>query len=432
VIFIVKENRTYDQVLGDLGRGDGDPRLTLFPEALTPNHHALARQFVTLDHFLDAGGVSGDGWNWTTAARISDVTEKTVPVNYAGRGLSYDWEGPNRNINVGIASLAERRAANPYTPDDADLLPGTADAAEPEGREGAEDVAYLWDAALAAGLSVRNYGFFGDLLRYDLPASDPAYMPISRHPFADGVVQYIPAKPALAAVSDPYFRSFDMNNADYWLELEWERELDGYAAAGDLPALTLLRFPHDHFGAFATAIDGVNTPDTQMADNDHAVGRLIEKLAHSRFADSTVVFILEDDAQNGGDHVDAHRSVALVAGAQVKQGALIASDYNTVSVLRTIELLLGLEPLGLTDATARPMAEVFELTPRPWHYQALVPAVLRSTALPLPPGPVSQPRGSSGFWARAMARFDFAREDELDAERFNHVLWRGLRKDAGR
>jgi YVTN family beta-propeller protein len=429
VIYIVKENRTYDQILGDLGRGDGDPAYNVFPEAITPNFHALARSFVTLDRFLDTGGVSGDGWNWTTAARTSDFTEKTVPVNYAGRGLSYDWEGTSRNINVGIPTLAGRLAANPVTPDDADLLPGTADVAEPEGREGQEDVAYLWDAALAAGLSVRNYGFFGDGLRYELPAANPAYVPVSRHPFAEGAVQFFPAKPALAEVSDPYFRTFDMNLPDYWLEKEWEREFDDYEAAGTLPALTLLRLPHDHFGNFATAIDGVNTPDTQMADNDYAVGRVIERVAHSRFAGRTVIFIIEDDAQNGGDHVDAHRSTAFVAGAFVKQGAVVSTDYDTVSMVRTIELLLGLAPLGLTDATARPMADVFELGlwARPWSFAAIVPAVLRSTALPLPgTGPTAQPRGDAASWARAMRSFDFSSEDRLDSDRFNQVLWRGL------
>lgn len=435
VVFIVKENRTYDQILGDLGRGDGDPRFNVFPEPITPNHHALARQFVTLDRFLDSGSVSGDGWNWTTAARTSDFTEKTVSVNYAGRGLSYDWEGTTRNVNVGIAGLAERRAANPYTPDDADLLPGTADVAEPEGREGSEDVAYLWDAALAAGRSVRNYGFFGDGLRYELPVSDPAYLPFSRHPYADGRLQFIAAKPALAQVSDAYFRTFDMTAPDYWLEKEWEREFDAAAASGDLPALTLLRLPHDHFGSFGQALDGVNTPDTQMADNDYAVGLVVEKIAHSRFAGNTLVFIVEDDAQNGGDHVDAHRSIAYVVGPYVKQGAVVSSAYDTVSMLRTIELVLGLAPLGLTDAVARPMSDCFEarLWPRPWTYQAIVPSVLRSTALPLPPGkpgePVTAPRGSAGSWAKAMAGFDFRGEDRLDPVRFNEVLWRGLMDD---
>jgi DNA-binding beta-propeller fold protein YncE len=171
VIYVVKENRTYDQVLGDLEIGNGDPSIVVFPEPNTPNHHMLAREFVTLDNFYDSGEVSGDGWNWTTQARTTDSIEKTEPVNYAGRAFTYDWEGVNRNINVGYATVADRVAANPVTPTDPDLLPGTADIAAADGLEGEAGAGYLWDAALHAGLTVRNYGFFCDLTRYSLPAN---------------------------------------------------------------------------------------------------------------------------------------------------------------------------------------------------------------------------------------------------------------------
>jgi len=437
VIYIVKENRTYDQVLGDLEVGDGEPDLNLFPEPVTPNHHALARGFVTLDRFFDSGGVSGDGWNWTTAARATDFTEKTVPVNYAGRGLTYDWEGTTRDVNVSFETLADRIVANPHTPADADLLPGTADVAAPEkAGEDDDDGMYLWDAALAAGLSVRNYGFFGDLYRYFLPATDPAFIPVSRHPYADGIEQFVAAKEALRAHSDPYFRSYDMKNADFWLFEEWAREFDQYVANGDLPALSLVRFPHDHFGDFASAIDGVNTPDTQMADNDYAIGRLVEKVANSRYWDSTVIFIIEDDAQNGADHVDAHRSIAYVVGAYVKQGAVVSRRYTTVNMVRTIEDLLGLGAMGLPDAKAAPMADVFEARNRPrrWSYTATVPAVLRSTSLPLPPPPgtaaIVQPRGDAAYWQRVLGDQDYHREDAVDTDRFNRELWRGLKRGA--
>jgi DNA-binding beta-propeller fold protein YncE len=215
-------------------------------------------------------------------------------------------------------------------------------------------------------LSLRNYGFFGDGVRYSLPSIDPAYVPVVRDPFAQGIVQFFPAKLALQNTSDPYFRGYDQTNADFWLFKEWEREFDAYAAHGNLPNLMFVRFPHDHFGNFATAIDGVNTPDTQMADNDYAVGLLVEKVSKSRYKDNTLIFIIEDDAQNGGDHVDAHRSIAYVVGPYVKQGAVVSTPYNTVSMLRTIEDVLGLEPMGLTDGLASPMADVFEDTLRPW------------------------------------------------------------------
>src|SRR5262249_50737766 len=202
---------------------------------------------------------------------------------------------------------------------------------------GAAGSGYLWDAALRKGLTIRNYGFFGDGVRYEVPTSDLAYVPIVRNPFEQGIVQFFPAKAALVPVSDPYFRTFDMKNDDFWLFKEWEREFDQHVAAGQLPALELVRLPHDHFGDFGAAIDSVNTPDTQMADNDYAVGLLVEKVAHSPFRDDTVIFVVEDDAQNGGDHVDSHRSIAYVIGAFVRQGAVVSTAYSTVSMVRTIE-----------------------------------------------------------------------------------------------
>jgi DNA-binding beta-propeller fold protein YncE len=435
VIYVVKENRTYDQVLGDLEVGNGDPSLTLFPEPITPNHHALARNFVVLDNFMDSGEVSGDGWNWTTAGRATDFTEKTVTVNYGGRGLSYDWEGTNRNVNVGLATVAERVAANPLSPTDPDILPGTADAAAPDAPGGEAGVGYLWDAALRKGLSVRNYGFYGDGVRYSLPASNPAFIPVVRNPFELGAVQFFPAKASLMGISDPYFRGYDQKNADFWLVKEWEREFDLYVQNRNLPALQLVRLPHDHFGDFASAIDRVNTPDTQMADNDYAVGRLVEKVARSRYRNNTLIFVVEDDAQNGGDHVDAHRSIAYVVGPFVKQRRVVSTPYDTVSMVRTIVDVLGLEPLGLPDGLASPMANVFERRsrPRPWSHTAIVPEVLRNTDLPLPPPasqaasrPVAQPRGNAAYWARAMSEQNFTREDDLDSDAFNRALWHGL------
>src|SRR5262249_30223717 len=166
VIYIVKENRTYDQVLGDLQVGNGDPRLAVFGAALTPNQHALARQFVDLDAFFDSGESSNTGWNWTTAARTTDFTERQAPVNYAQRGLHYDQEGDNRNLNMAFATAAERRVANPLGPSDPDILPGARDVAAPDGPDGDEGQGYIWNGALRAGLSVRNWGFYGDLSLY--------------------------------------------------------------------------------------------------------------------------------------------------------------------------------------------------------------------------------------------------------------------------
>src|SRR5882724_6237237 len=259
VIYIVKENRSYDQVLGDLEKGNGDPKLAILPEPLSPNHHQIARQFVTLDNLLASGEVSGDGWNWSTSARGTDSLEKGVPVEYNGsHQLSYDYEGQNRDMNVGIAGLAERRKASPQTPDDPDLMAGTNDLIAPDGPGGPGENAgagYLWDSAIRAHVSLRNYGFFLDMARYDSKPDAPAHITVVHDAFAAGLVEAYPTKAALAGVTDPYFPAFDLKLPDYWRFKEWEREFDGYVASGNLPELEFVRMPHDHFGDFATAGD---------------------------------------------------------------------------------------------------------------------------------------------------------------------------------
>ena len=429
VIYVIKENRTYDQVLGDLPKGNGDPRLAVFGRAISPNHQRLASSFVTLDNFLDSGEVSGDGWNWTTAGRTTDYTEKTVPVSYGGRrSFTYDWEGDNRNVNVGLPTLAERLAQNPALPNDVDLLPGTTDVAAPD-VEGAAGLGYLWDGALRAGLTVRNYGIYVDNINA-----------VTASPFADNVLQAVPTKAALKDHTNLYFRGYDQDNADFYLFKEWEREFDQYATQGNLPNLSFVRFPHDHFGNFGTAKFGVNTPDTQMADNDYALGLLVEKVANSRFKDNTLVVVVEDDAQNGPDHVDAHRSIIFFAGPFVKQGgAVISKRFTTVNAVRTIQSVLGITPLGITDGLAQPMTEVFDDVALPWTYRAIVPEVLRTTQLPLPARTAenslsmpplvaySKPRGDVNYWVKAMAGQNFEREDALDEPRYNRALWKGLK-----
>jgi DNA-binding beta-propeller fold protein YncE len=438
VIYIVKENRTYDQVLGDLEKGNGDPKLASFPEPITPNHHQLARQFVDLDNFYASGEVSGDGWNWSTAARAADSVEREMPLEAAHRGFTYDYEGTNRNINVGFATPAERRLANPETPNDPDLLPGTADISAPDGPGGQAGAGYLWDAALRAGLSLRNYGFFIDLRRYDVLPESPAYIPLLRDPYRARRQVAFAAKAALLPVTDPYFRGFDQKFPDCWRFKEWEREFDGYLKRGSLPALELVRIEHDHFGDFAKAIDGVNTVETEIADNDYALGLLVEKVAASPFRDSTLIVAVEDDAQNGPDHVDGHRTVALLAGPFVRQGVVVSTHYTTVNLLRTIEEVLGLAPMGLNDALARPMADVFTTEARSWSFRAVVPEILRTTKLPLPPHKrarsgasgetdrYARPRHTARYWAAKTRGLDFTVEDDLDTPRFNRILWQGL------
>ena len=434
VIYIVKENRTYDQVLGDLEVGDGDPKLTVFPKAMTPNQHALARQFVDLDAFFDSGESSNTGWNWTLAGRTNDFTEREAPVNYAERGLQYDQEGTNRNINVGLADAAERHMVNPAAPTDPNILAGARDVAAPDGPGGAQGEGYLWDQALKAGLSVRNWGFYGDLILYSRKLG-PLRMPREREPWKTGLKVFTPAKASLMAISDPYFRGFDQGFPDYWRFQEWAREFDGFIAAGKAPNLMMVRLPHDHTGDFDDAIDGINTVETELADNDYAVGLLLEKVAHSPFAKDTLIVVVEDDAQDGPDHVDAHRSIAFLAGPYVKHGAVVSHRYTTVNLVRTIEAVLGLAPMGLNDALAEPMADVFDTAKADWTFDAIVPGVLRTTKLPLPAMTATEtscPVGgrSSAYWTAVMKGQDFGAEDHLNTAKFNLALWRGLKGDA--
>jgi DNA-binding beta-propeller fold protein YncE len=437
VIYIVKENRTYDQVLGDLEVGDGDPALAEFPEALSPNHHELARHFVTLDNFLDSGEVSGVGWNWSVAARTTDYTEKTVPPEYAGRGLDYSWEGTNRGINVGIGTLPERMKAQPLlgAHPDPDLLPGAVDVAAPDSDAGDAGTGYIWDEALRAGLTVRNYGFFCDLSRYENPKSNPGLLPISKAPFAEGKLQAVSTNKSLMSLTDSYFRSFDQNAPDFYRFKEWEREFDLAAQTGTLPNLTLLRLAHDHFGNFGTAEDGINTPALQFADNDYAIGMVMEKLSKSPFAGDTLVFVVEDDAQDGPDHVDAHRSIAYVIGPYVKQHTVVSERYTTVSMVRTIEAVLGLSPSSIYSAASVPMAEVFDLNQASWTYSAQVPAILRSSKLPLPASTaentpsvpnLARDTHDAKYWQRRLGDMDYDVEDKLDVGRFNRELWKGM------
>jgi DNA-binding beta-propeller fold protein YncE len=436
VIYIVKENRTYDQVLGDSGRGNSDPALAEFPLATTPNLHALASQFVQLDNFYDPGNVSGNGWPWTTSGRESDAGAKMLPVNYAGRGGSYDWEGTNANINIGVSGAA-RVAVDPLsyylTGGDPDVLPGTGNVAAPDGPAGEVQQGYLWDAALRAGLSVRNYGFFIDLTYYS-PATGPFLVPLVRDPATAGVTVAHASNPQLAGLTDGYFRGFDDAFPDFYREAEWEREFSQFKAGHNLPALSLVRLMNDHTGSYARAIDGVNTPEIQVADNDYAVGRLVEAVAHSEYAKDTLIFIVEDDAQDGPDHVDAHRSTAFVVGPYVRQGALVSQHFTTVNMLRTITDVLGLDHLGLFDATQRPMSALFDLEQADWTFQARPSGLLNAAGVTLPipaearklAGAALKPTHASRYWTARTASMDFDEEDKVDAAAYNRILWKGL------
>jgi DNA-binding beta-propeller fold protein YncE len=434
VIYILKENRTYDQILGDLGRGNGDPALAMFGQAITPNQHNLAQTFVTLDNFRATAEVSYDGWSMSTSARTPDIIEHQYPVNYSQRGLALEGEGLNRSVNVALPTLAQRQASDPLMPGGAlspnvtggeDLLPGQTNADAPDGPNDEINTGYLWNNALRAGLTVRDYGFFIDATCYNEP---PCQTPLAHDPYSTNTIVAPSSNVALMPFTDPYFRGFDPAFPDYYRYKEWEREFDTNYATGGLPNLTLVRFMHDHTGSFGTAIDGVNTPDRDVADNDYAVGLLVQKIANSIYANNTLIFVVEDDAQDGGDHIDSHRTTAYVAGAYVKNG-VVPTAYNTLDFIRTMEEVMGLPPMNLNDALATPMSDIFNTTPAAWSFTATPAAILYCTSLPLPAPalPCNNPTAyDAKYWARVTKGMDFSDADLVDGGQFNRVLWRGI------
>jgi YVTN family beta-propeller protein len=472
VIYIVKENRTYDQVLGDLGgSANGDPRLTVFPEPITPNHHALARDFVTLDNFYDPGESSGVGWKWTTGGQTNDFVERTQAALYGNasfNGLTYDYEGQVRNNNLalpqtGSSSVFATRETGLADPSgSSSILPGPRDPASYDGDGDLDRNAiggYIWDEALRRGLTVRNYGFYADLQYYG--ARSPGFIPIVRDAFARNARQETVTKVDLAQHSDPYFRGFDNAAPDTFRYEEWAREFDGYVKNKNLPNLEFVRIMHDHFGKFSSAVAGLNTPALQMADNDYALGKIVERVSHSPYWRHTAIFVIEDDPQDGPDHVDMHRSIALVAGPTIRRGAVVHDDFTTVNVLRTIEDLLGLRPLGFYDHNATAMTTIFAKEANDDAYDAIVPGSLCASPVdPVLIGPdcresqtqgaqrrrVRRPFGTpfpqsrpnrrvsvvtpdlhdAVWWSAMTTGMNFDEADKVDPRAFNAVLWYGM------
>jgi DNA-binding beta-propeller fold protein YncE len=432
VIYIVKENRTFDQVLGDLTNGsNGDSTLTQFPSFVTPNFHALATNFVTFDNFYDSGIVSMDGWQWSTAARALDLNEKSVVVNYGKGGANYDSEGTARNINVALVGIAARKAWQPLYPNDPDLLPGTRNEVAADSEDGKEGLGYIWDSVLASHLSFRNYGFFVDLgssQGIDPNLTDPcSAKPPIRVAF--------PAHPALLKKTDPCFRSFDQAFPDFFRYKEWAREFEDYVKRNNFPAFETVRFNHDHFGSFGSASFAVNTPELQIADDDYAVGLLVDKIAHSPYASNTLIFVIEDDPQDGADHVSGQRSIGFVIGPYVKQKAVVSTHYATVNMLRTIEEVLGISKLSVHDSGVPPMTDVFDTTQGTWTYSAVPAQILYTTTLPILNKYVQnrdalpQPTHDAAWWDAKTKGFDFSKEDRIDSDKFNRIIWEGMMGD---
>jgi YVTN family beta-propeller protein len=351
VFYVIKENRTYDQVLGDVKEGNGDPRLVLFGENITPNQHALAKEFVLLDNFYVDGEVSADGHNWTTGAYATDYLEKNWVTSYGGRGGVYDGEG-NREV-------ANNKGG------------------------------FIWDHCKRAGVSYRTYG-----------------------EFADG------GKPNIPSLKNhlcPYYTGWDMKVKDTTRFSQWKKEFDSLLAVNAVPRFNSVRMGNNHTEGLRK---GRPTPYAHVADNDLAVGMFVEYLSKSPIWKETAIFIIEDDAQNGADHVDAHRSTAFLAGGFVKRNFVDHTMYSTSSMLRTIELILGIPPMSQYDAAAEPMWRCFTNTANLTGFTA------KNITVDL-----NDKNTAMNEWQRRSEKFNLAKEDAVPDLEFNIVLWHGLKGD---
>jgi YVTN family beta-propeller protein len=358
-IYVVKENRTYDQVFGDIPEGNGDPSLCLFPEKVTPNHHKLAREFVLLDNFYVESEVSADGHEWSMAAYATDYVEKFWPLSY-GHNKSKKFAYPSEG-NFPIATPAG---------------------------------GYLWDRALEAGVTFRSYGEF----------------------VTNGKKPGDPCKARLKTLEgrfDPYYRSFDMDFPDMKRVERFVSELERFEKEGEMPRLQVVRLPQDH--TMGTT-PGKWTPTACVAENDAALGRLVEAVSHSKFWKSTAIFVVEDDAQNGPDHVDAHRTVALVISPYAKRRAVDSTMYSTSSMLRSMELILGMRPMSQFDAAATPMYASFQPEADLRPYKALLPQV-----------DVQETNSAVAWGASRSKRMNFAKEDAAEDLALNEIVWKSVR-----
>jgi DNA-binding beta-propeller fold protein YncE/phospholipase C len=355
-IYIIKENRTYDQVFGDMKEGNGDPKLCLFPEKVTPNLHKLAREFVLLDNFYADAEVSASGHEWTMGAIATDFVEKTWPINYGHKGTKFPYPAEG-------------------------LLPVAYPAS-----------GYLWDQALAAGVSYRSYGEF---VQNGTGPDQPTHTRVKN----------------LEGHFDPLYHSFDLGYSDLKRADRFISDLNEFENKGDMPRLQIVRLGNDHTHGVTL---GTRTPAAYVAENDAAVGKVVDAVSHSKFWPTTAIFIIEDDSQNGPDHVDAHRTEALVISPYTKHGAVDSTLYSTTSMLRTMELILGLQPMTQFDAAASPMYNSFQAQPDAAAYVALAAITdLHAT-------------NDASAWGGKM-KFNFAKEDENDDIKFNEVIWRSVR-----
>jgi DNA-binding beta-propeller fold protein YncE len=370
VIYVIKENRTYDEVLGDLSQADGDSSIVVFPRANTPNHHALAERFGIFDRFFVNAEVSADGHNWSMAAYATDYVEKTVASHYSSRGRTYDYEGTNRGVGPRVGT--------------------SDDVAEPAS-------GYLWNLAERGHITFRDYGEY-----VSRDASDGS----------EGHPRYVGNKPFLAANMNRDYPGFDLDILDQYRTDIWVKDLERDSRRGAMPQLEIVRLPNDHTAALKA---GAVTPRSMLADNDLAFGRMIEALTRSPFWKSTVVFVLEDDAQNGPDHVDSHRSELFVISPYNAPG-VYRRFTNTSDVIATITEILHLGSLSQFDYYGRPLRDIFSSQPNLQPYSAVRPAMSLTERNP-----------QHGVGAERSKHLDLSAEDRGDDDLFNEILWRALK-----
>jgi len=478
IIYVIKENRTYDQVFGDLERAgngeraDGDPTLAIFgageaarrpgggAQNITPNQRALALRFGLLDRFFVNAEASPDGHNWSTAAFSSDYTDKAYRWNYSSRGRSYDFEGFNR--------LPDYRPPAQNARDKTPLFPRAVTAIDLENfirgyvpyLNNSRDVAepatlYLWDAAARAGLRYRNYGEFISTFSEAFVAGVNANKRRT-YPDLSPTVSAFPTKKSLEGNHSLTFRNFDQFTPDALTPAsyqaakesnghldplitnthpdprfrgnsrlgEWLKEFQEFVAdrtAGRpdrLPHLSIVRLPNDHTEGLAANLP---TPQFFVAENDYAVGRLVEAVSESPYWRDTAIFIVEDDAQDGPDHVDAHRSPALIISAYNRPGAYIHSFHNTVSLIRTMEMLLGLSPMNQLDAQATPI-DIFREGADLRPFKAMLPDVAFDNLM-IPPARDA----TSAHWMKLTGEQNLAQADMADARVLNQIIWFSVR-----
>jgi YVTN family beta-propeller protein len=365
VFYVIRENRTYDQVLGDLLEGNGDSRLAIFGRDVTPNAHAIAQNFVVFDNFYVDADVSYNGHAYSTAAYAGDFIEKIWQTNFMGRGAQYLAEGGGFMRN-------------------------------PFGNITAPMMGYLWDYARRANVSVRSYGEF-----------------VTQTKVGNGDVAAVETVPGLRGIVAPSFAGWDLDIPDGKRVDTWLQEFKQYEANGNLPQLSIIRLPNDHTAGTRV---GALTPRAMMAENDLALGRLVETIANSAYWRDSAIFVVEDDAQSGPDHVDSHRSILLLASPFARRIAADHTLYTTSGVLRTIELVLGLPPMSQYDAAATPMYNAFTGTPNLAAFRHLDPRV-----------PIDEKNLASAYGAALSLQMDFSTEDRAPEVLLNEILWRSVR-----